>query len=506
MKEIVCKFIFFALATFFFYFAQSFLLAQGVENLKFSKYDEKKIIVEKTLFEQFSQEVYESINTPFSSYSLKDECDESDIFQITLNLATFFDCQGIHSSDLKEECQNKIVKNYTDCSPDAARDINFDYDQYIFNPGYRLNHDPRVIYCHDYFSNYTQILLKLGDKYICRTNTFRSTYESLLYDSVPLTDIYGNPNNCPNGKKKCGILDTKNNILCLDDYLPCPNNIFTEQQIKGDGQYLLYNRFFQANLDEKKPIITSVIFSENQPMNHEWNFYVKDTYSDLNEEDKTKGRSITKKDFELVGKKEDDTYKKLGIQFSVQEINESNYIKNFDSSRFNVNQKLNIYVRNYIGFKNSDELNDFKIKFNEKDPMDNPLYKLSCLKYNPSPIFTIVFASFLFVINIFYMIFQTISLKRENYKVYYGLLKAFLIIDSIFLLLELIIIAFHFIGYPEINIDMDERMKDVLELYNKRRFFLQVYRIISVVFASVSLILTPIRGFRQEEGIREELV
>ena len=133
MKEIVCKFIFFALATFFFYFAQSFLLVQGVENLNFSKYDEKKIIVEKTLFEQFSQEVYESINTPFSSYSLKDECDESDIFQITLNLATFFDCQGIHSSDLKEECQNKIVKNYTDCSPDAARDINFDYDQYIFN-------------------------------------------------------------------------------------------------------------------------------------------------------------------------------------------------------------------------------------------------------------------------------------------------------------------------------------------------------------------------------------
>ena len=505
MKEIVCKIIFFILAVFFFFLAQIFLLVQGIKNLKFSKYDDKKIIVEKLLLEQFSQEVYESINTPFSLYSLQEVCSDSDIFPISLNLGTFFDCQGIKTIDLKEECQDKIVKNYTDCSPDSFRDYNFDYDQYLFNPGYRLNHDPRVLYNCYYFSNFTQKLIKLGDKYICKTNTIQSTYERLLYDSEPLTDIYGNPNNCANGKKLCGILDTKNNILCLDNNLPCPNNLFSES-VYGNGKYSLYNRSFQTNFNAKKPIITSVIFSENQPMIHEWKLYVKDTYDDLNEEDKIKARSISKKDFELIGKSEDNTYQKLGIQFSVQEISENNIIKNFDSSNFNVNQKLNIYVRNYIGFKNIDELNDFKTIFNEKDQMDNPLYKLSCLKYNPPHIATIVFSSCLLVFEIFYIIFQSISLKSDNHKCYSRLLIAFLIINIIFFVIELVIIAFHFFYYPEIDIDMDERMKKVLELYNERRLSLQIYRIISVVFATASLILNTIKGFGGEEGNREEFV
>ena len=53
---------------------------------------------------------------------------------------------------------------------------------------------------------------------------------------------------------------------------------------------------------------------------------------------------------------------------------------------------------------------------------------------------------------------------------------------------------------------MDERMKKVLELYNERRLSLQLYRIISVVFATASLILNPIKGFGGEEGNREEFV
>ena len=114
--------------------------------------------------------------------------------------------------------------------------------------------------------------------------------------------------------------------------------------------------------------------------------------------------------------------------------------------------------------------------------------------------------SCLLVFEIFYIIFQSISLKSDNHKCYSRLLIAFLIINIIFFVIELVIIAFHFFYYPEIDIDMDERMKKVLELYNERRLSLQLYRIISVVFATASLILNPIKGFGGEEGNREEFV
>ena len=501
MKEIVCKLIFFIFGASFFLFSQIFLLFQGLKN--FYEFKDKKMIVERTLFEQFSEEVYESINTPFSLFSLVDDCYDSDALQINLNMDTYFDCKNIHSSDLKSECQRNIVKNYTDCSPDSYRDINFDTDQDLLKYEYRINFDKRMIYC-SYFSNLTQKLLKVDEKYICRNYLVRSSYENLLSNSFPLNDIYGVPNSCPEGKKKCGILDTKNNILCLDNYLPCPYNTIIEQDSKDEGQIVLFNRSFKANIDENKPIITSVIISENQPMNHEWKKYIKELYNDLDEDEIREKRSLTKNDFELLGKGDDNTYQKLNIQLTVKEISETCDIKAFDSSRYNMNQKLNIYTRNYIGFKDVEELNNFKTYFNEKDPMDNPLYKLSCSKYNP--IMTMTFASFFLLLDILYIIFLCNALKREKNDLNFSLVKVFLAINIILLAVELFNIAFHFIKYPKIKIDMDNRMKAVLDLYNERTFSLQLYRIISVAFSVISIILTPIRGWKIGDENRGNLI
>ena len=494
MNDFIFKFIFLIIGASFFLLAQIFLLVQGAKNYKFFRFKDEKIIVERTLFEQFSEEVYESINTPLLSYTFGTSCSTSNIIYISLNLDTFFDCTDYYTSDLREECQNNIVPNYTDCSPGSSNiNVDLNNNANFLNYENRLVNDPRLSYC-EYFSRYTQKIFKLDNKYICKDSSMSFTYEDLLYNSVPLTDLQGMPYYCPNGKKNCGILDTMNNVLCLDYYL-CPNNYYIED---SSGDIQLYSKKFSGSNVENMPIIISVIFSENRPLNHEWKRYVKESYNDLDDEDIKKRRSLTKKYFRLVDKEEDDTYQKLDISFTVANIVESNYIKNYESSKYYGNQTLNIYVRNYIGFKNSEELNDFKKIFNENDPMDNPLYKLSSSGHNP--IITITFATlFLFadLVNIFFIIFCFIKGNNYNQKI----IIIFIAINSVFFVVELFIIAFHFGKYPKIHIDMDARMKKVLDLYNDRTFNFQVYRIISVVFSLVSLVFTPIIFLKKEKII-----
>ena len=91
------------------------------------------------------------------------------------------------------------------------------------------------------------------------------------------------------------------------------------------------------------------------------------------------------------------------------------------------------------------------------------------------------------------MIFIIISWKKENNNYNSSLIKAFLVINSLFIAAVLFIIVYHFLKYPKINIDMDDRMKAVLDLYNKRIMSLQKYRITSLAFSVVSLIFTPLK-------------
>ena len=164
----------------FFLLSQIFLLVQGIKNYEFFKFDDDKIIVEKTLFEQFSQEVYESINTPFSSYKFQSSCNVNDQIRPSLYLNSYYDCRNIYSSELKKKCQNSIISNNTDCTPYSS---NSDYD-YDINYEERLNYDGRIKYC-QYFSRFTQKICKIYKNYMCRNSTVY-TYEDLLINSMSL--------------------------------------------------------------------------------------------------------------------------------------------------------------------------------------------------------------------------------------------------------------------------------------------------------------------------------
>ena len=438
----------------FFLLSQIFLLVQGIKNYEFFKFDDDKIIVEKTLFEQFS-------------------------------LNTYYNCRNIYSSELKKNCQNSIISNNTDCTPYSS---NSDYD-YDINYEERLNYDGRIKYC-QYFSRFTQKISKIFKNYMCRDSTVY-TYEDLLFNSMALKDINGIYNYCPNNLKKCGILDTKNNILCISEYYDCPYNVL---QSSSGGGILPYE------FNDKK-IITSIIISENQPMNHEWDTYVREVYEDIDEEDKIKRRSLTTKDFELIGDKEDNTYSRQEVNYKVEDILSNNKVNNIQTSQLNSNQNLYIYTRNYIGFKDYDELLNFKKIFNENDPMDNPLFKLASSGHNP--IITIFFSLVFIVLAILAFVFGVIKFNSQGNN-YNKIIKSFFIVNCVFFVVELFIIAFHFAKYPKIHIDMDERMKKVLDLYNDRTFATQVYRIISLVFSVVSFTPIIIKFFKKEDSIHND--
>ena len=502
MEINIIKFILFIIGVSFFFISQIFLLIQGIKNYKFYKFDDPKIIAERTLYEQFSEEIYESINTPFSTiYSYQNACDTNNQVRFNLNLNTYYDCKNIYTNDLKESCQNNIIPNYTDCSPDSKVDYNFDNNNFNINYDDRINFDERLKYC-KYFSRFTQKISKIDENYICRKGT-SYTYEQLLYNSKSLKDIYGIKNHCPpEASNNCGILDTKNNILCLKE--ACPYNRFSISSEQNDINKKVYDRYITSYNDNTKKIITSIVFSENPPMNHEWDIYVKETNEDIDDKYKEKRRKITLKDFGLIGNEIDNSYEKLNLQFTVGEINDSNIIKNIPSSKFNVNQNLNIYIRNYIGFKDFDQLILFKKKFNEKDPKDNPLYKLSSSKYDPK--ITIVLSSFFLFLSILSLIFGIIIWKKDLNDYKSKILLIFFIVNCIVFAAELIIIRVHFASFRKINIDMDERMTEVLNLYNDRIFSLQEFRIICLVFSFVSLIITPIKPPKIKERNNEEFI
>jgi hypothetical protein len=460
------------ISTFSFLLSLIFLLVQGIINYYF--FYGGNSITERILYEQFSYEVYSSIGTPlYSSYNLRENCENwEEPLQFNLNLDTFFDCRNIHSRQLKDVCRNTIVHNYTSCSKDSEDEyVNFN------NLANLVNIDEILRFC-PYFSKFTQKVSKFYNKKICKSKNNYYHYEDLL----KLIKKNENDQECPDGSQ-CGILDTLNNILCLPS---------------GFGTYPIYeiekssNEITIKNNDcyrYSKPIITFIL-SENTPLVHEWDKMIKETYENIDEKDIEKRRNVVNKQFiDLLNKETDDTFSRKDGLFNLSVIYNENHIKNFDRRKYNLDQQLTLFTRNYIGFRNIDELNKFKKIFNDQDERDNPLYKLSSPGHEP--LITIIFSCIFILVSVLYFLVKQKLFLPENIinKLLETIKYIFIIINFLCFIAGLIIMIYHFCKYSPIKIDMDERMKAVLDLYNKRTLWFQLFRIISLFFNLISIIL-----------------
>ena len=467
------KFLYASIITFL--ISLAFLFAQGIINDKFYRFNDRKVILERYLFEQFSKEVYSSINS-YISLELKEKCNKVDK-GFHLNLDTYFDCRGIYNSDLHKDCQNKIIKNFTLCPADQIKDLSLN------NLGNLLDYDERAIYC-KYYSKHKRNIIEFYNKKICvKKDSYN--YEQLLANSI-------SPNEkiCPIWFKKCGILDTKQNILCWDSSKKCPNILENGDDQKND---LINNLIDNLKNDINSDIIISIIISENPPLNHEFEYNVKKKYTKLSDEEIQKIENIAGQDYKLLHTEYDNTFRYLDksedLNFTVRD-----FIDGEEQNRYNLDQNLNVYTRNYIGFKNVEELNKFKKHFPSQNESDNSLYKLSNSKHNP--LVTIIFPAVFFAISIAYLILRIINILPSD--IYEILFKIYFAIEILFFIAILIVIIVHFIKYPQIHIDMDRRMKIVLDKYNKRRMDFQSYRIISLVINSIAIVLMIISSCKSK--------
>ena len=180
----------------------------------------------------------------------------------------------------------------------------------------------------------------------------------------------------------------------------------------------------------------------------------------------------------------------------------------------NSKASLNWYSTNYIGFKTVEDLEKFKKVFNISDDTDNPVYKLGENIYPYIKpiiiIFPILFLSILYIIFILLVLFQIISSKGKKNKILFIIR---LIILLAMLIIEIIFYVMVTDEFEEINIDIDENYKEILDLYNKRR--LQLKYFLSIIFLALAFVPVTIwlimyfecfnRNIKKEESKKDAL-
>ena len=161
----------------------------------------------------------------------------------------------------------------------------------------------------------------------------------------------------------------------------------------------------------------------------------------------------------------------------------------FQDNYFIKNKSLNWYTRNYIGFKDINELKKFKYYFDEDDPTNNPLYKMDKLLFPNaesiviSSIFIILLAS-----NLYGQIYYYKNNELDEQKSFY--LDSFRRISTLVLfIIYLSIYLFKYLYYYHKieEIEMEKYYAIVLEKYNKRRK--QIYLLIGVILLGLNLII-----------------
>lgn len=224
---------------------------------------------------------------------------------------------------------------------------------------------------------------------------------------------------CKKGYKKCGILDSIGNILCIDETFDCPINQLNVDLKSERNKYLnndykeIYNKnliynyqFYYSNKSIDNSIIVSILFSPIKPNYITISNFVIDieSYEDIigvlpafNEEDDKKSeinKGIQNIIIDVISNGEPLQTAIVKLVFSLlsftsNKLKTKENIKNFRKyaeqrikkeenivDKYFINIGKNIYIKNYIGFKSLKDIEtfmnfDYKKRYNEIFPSKN---------------------------------------------------------------------------------------------------------------------------------------
>ena len=462
------------------------IFAQTIINIKYNYSNDKTILTEKLVYQQFSHDIYSNINSKilydFEIYKFSEDCPEDkEVIIFPIKLDSYYDCEGINFENLDDNiCQDKIT-NSSICCQKGCCENNKCRDKVANNMEIEEKNDDRknkCVYFNKYNGKFSQIIN--GNK-IC-AKKYSYDYQYLL-------------NLC-----EINYVKTSN---CL--YLDSMNHCFDLQNIQGNSELEISgNKILNLN---KNSVIVKNIFSEINPNYFEYEILLKEQIaynkaeiSDDDKEEVEKYNELNIKNIYETFFESLDASEKGNINYIIQTemklseiINENSepIFQDYSSdNNYIKNRIINWYTRNYIGFKNFEELKKFKENFDEDDITNNPLYKISndTLYPNIESIFIILIFFAEFIISLILQIKTFI--KKKSIKI-----KTYLISDSINQILTpaLLIIYFsiylfkYVYKYKKIEIEMEEYYKLVLDKYNKRRN--QDCLLAGIIFLFIDLLL-----------------
>ena len=415
------------------------LIIQGFKNKEYNEFNSSKIINERFLYEQLSYEIYSSINSPLIlDLKIQDKCDEN--YQPLKFLL-------------------KLNPNYNFKSTVPI--------SHLFNNNFCI-------------PIYKQTELK---------------YDNLLKHSINIDNINYNKsdknslnNICETGYKPCGILDTMNNILCLPKAYNCPlndmiisNNNDSSLLDNGYNEINLNNSlsiYLNTNENIERPIIITNFISFDKPWNHEYQHII--AYKD-NKKNK-KREQVPFDDYDIFMRKVSFN------KFSFIPLNDIlNWEKDNDYLKSVINlvrpsESYYLFNKNYIGFKDYEELEQFKKIFKEDNYKDNPLFKIS-KTLRPS-FATIIINIILIIVLIIFIIILIIipsAAKYDDLIAWSIILEAFL-----GLVYFLTFISLFSIDKKKFKIDQfifDVQIENVFNSYYKRNK--QPIYLVAIILASI---------------------
>ena len=464
MDKIKITFLFNVISLVLLIISFAFILAQNIINLIFYAEKRKDIIAEKYIYEQFSHEVYSNINSRIY-YNIDEHSSDSEIIKFPLKFDYLYDCEDVDDDKIDKECQNKITSPSLCCELSCCRDYVKNKEKYhkCSNKNNFNDYDSRENICSKssiYNGNFYYIYSRNYD-----ARRYSKTYEELLLEA-------NNDNNCLYRPIQ---FDTKGNTFCDNDNIIENGRVIVQNIISTiEPKYIdIHNSLRIDILLNKKEYDESKILKEKRKLNEISYKNIKDAF---------------------LEKDEDYNYYSIYQTFKMSDLISGNeaIFENYKSNNYYDGVNIYWYTRNYIGFKNYQELKNFKKYFDENDHKNNCLYKFS----NSNIIFGISITSvILIIIFIILIVLKLLHLLKNMNEIniqsipYDTTRKIFMIFSSFdFLFFLIIYLACFICKYDYIDIDMETFFKKVLDKYNKRRN--QIYLFIGFIISFISLLLS----------------
>lgn len=456
--------------------ASAFIMTQSIINFIFSENNNKHIIAERLVYEQFSHEVYSNIESKIITDIVNDDgttLQDYDVISIPIKLESFYDCEDVYKDEIDEDiCQNKITSSSLCCRKECCiKKITGKKEiiNYCSNKKNINDYDPRNNYCSK-FSKYN------GRFYKYKNNKIRVKRSNLAYEDLLL--------NYENKNYYCYTyiaIDSKGHPLCYYESFNNNNAIIVKNIFST-----VKPNYFEMESKIKLSILLNKNKEDENKINKEINRLSKITSKNIYE---------TFMDKKCQGEEclDNGNYKikeSANIEDTLLNSDEF-FFKDFKSNDYIKRSDINWYTRNYIGFENSTELNKFKRYFDSNDHKNNPLYKISTTLFPNLGSF--IFCAIICIFSVISIILLIINFKGEDidFKLKGKTIPFnFIRLGLIFILFWIYFIIYFAIyrsQFEEINIDMEEFYKKVLDKYNYRRR--QIYLVIGIIIFFFNLFI-----------------